>query len=155
MAKTREEGVKLVASNKKARHEYHIDDSVEAGLVLWGNEVKSLREGRANFIDSWVEVRGGEAWLMGFHINPYANTRIEYQEPTRQRKLLLHKSEIVRLGKKVREKGYTLIPLRVYFKRGYAKVEIGLGKGKKLFDKREDMKAKDAKRELDRASKYD
>lgn len=155
MAKKTDEGIKTVATNKKARHEYFIEDTFEAGLALWGNEVKSLRDGKANFIDSWVEFRGGEAWLMGLHISPYSHTRIEYQEPTRERKLLLNKQEIARLSRKVQEKGYTLLPLKIYFKRGWAKVEIGLGKGKKLHDKREDIKAKDLRREMARSDKWE
>lgn len=153
MAKKGEEGVKVACSNKKARHEYFIEDSVEAGIALWGNEVKSLREGRANFVDSHVVFQGGEAWLYGLNITPYSHTRIEEQDPVRQRKLLLHKVEIHRLGRKVQEKGYTLIPLRIYFKRGLAKIELGLGKGKNLFDKRHDLKNKDAKREMEREIK--
>lgn len=155
MAKNREEGIKIACTNKKARHEYHIEDSTEAGLALWGNEVKSLREGKANFVDSHVDFREGEAWLMGLNITPYSHTRIEEQDPTRPRKLLLHRGEILKLSRKVREKGYTIIPLKIYFKRGLAKVEIGLGKGKKLYDKRQDIKAKDLKREMSRSDKWE
>lgn len=155
MSKTGGEGIKIACTNKKARHDYHIEDTVEAGLVLWGNEVKSLRDGRASFVDSHVDFMGGEAWLMGLNISPYKDTRIECQDPTRKRKLLLHKGEILRLGRKVREKGYTLIPMRIYFKRGMAKIELGLGKGKKLYDKRQDMKEKDVKKEMRRADKFD
>ena len=151
MAKTSGEGHKVVCTNKKARRDYQIEQTVEAGLVLWGNEVKSLRDSRANLSDAYAEFREGEAWLVNFHISPYSHTRIEEQDPLRDRKLLLHARELGKLSVKVRERGYALIPLRVYFKRGYAKVELGLGKGKKLYDKREDIKKRDAQRDMDRA----
>ncbi|TAL16952.1 SsrA-binding protein SmpB [bacterium] len=153
MAKEGGEGIKVVCTNKKAWRDYEIEDTFEAGIVLWGNEVKSLRDARATLTDAYVNFRNGEAWVTGFHITPYTNTRIEYQEPDRERKLLMHSLEIRKLEAKVNEKGYTLLPLRVYFKRGRAKVELGLGKGKKLYDKREDMKKKDAMREMERETR--
>ncbi|PLX42257.1 MAG: SsrA-binding protein [Deltaproteobacteria bacterium] len=145
-----DKGIKTACTNKKARRDYQIEEVIEAGLVLWGNEVKSLRDGRANLTDAYAKFSGGEVWLTGLHITPYSHTRIEEQDPTRERKLLLHAREIRKLGQKVKERGYTLVPLKIYFKRGIAKVELGLGKGKKFYDKREDMKTRDAKREMDR-----
>ncbi len=145
------EGLKVVCTNKKARRDYHIEETLEAGLVLKGAEVKSLREGRANLTDAYAWIQDGEAWLTGLHISPYPHGRREEQDPDRDKKLLLHKYEIRRLTGKTRQKGYTLVPLRVYFRRGYAKVELGLGRGKKLYDKREDMKRADARREIERA----
>jgi SsrA-binding protein len=153
MAKPEGEGVRIACTNKKARRDYHIEETIEAGVVLRGSEVKSLREGRANLTDAYALVDKGEVWLSGLHISPYEHTRMEEQEPTRDRKLLLHASEIRRLAGKVQEKGFTLVPLRVYFRGGYAKVELGLGKGKKLYDKREDIKQADARREIERAMK--
>ena len=151
MAKKAAEGVHVACTNKKAWRDYHIDETIEAGIVLRGSEVKSLREGRANLTDAYAWVTGAEVWVSGLHISPYSHAPMEEQDPTRDRKLLLHASEIRRLGVKIQDKGYTLIPLRVYFKRGLAKVELGLGKGKKLYDKREDIKKADAKREIERA----
>ena len=145
-----EKGIKMACTNKKARRDYQIEETVEAGLVLWGNEVKSLREGRASLTDAYARFKEGEVWISGLHITPYSHARIEEQDPTRERKLLLHAREIKKLGQKVQERGYTLVPLRIYFKRGLAKVELGLGKGKNLYDKREDMKKKDAKRDMER-----
>ncbi len=145
------EGVKVVCTNKKARRDYHIEETLEAGLVLKGAEVKSLREGRANLTDAYAWIQDGEAWLSGLHISPYPHGRREEQDPDRDKKLLLHKYEIRRLTGKTRQKGYTLVPLRVYFRRGYAKVELGLARGKKLYDKREDLKRADARREIERA----
>ena len=151
MAKREGEGVHVACTNKKARRDYHIDDTIEAGLVLRGSEVKSLRDGKASLTDAYARIEEGEAWLSGLHISPYSHTRMEEQDPDRERKLLLHAAEIRRLGVKVQEKGYTLVPLRIYFKHGLAKVELGLGKGKKLYDKREDIKKADARREIERA----
>ncbi|RMG88885.1 MAG: SsrA-binding protein SmpB [Candidatus Dadabacteria bacterium] len=145
------EGVKVVCTNKKARRDYHIEETVEAGLVLRGSEVKSLREGKANLTDAYARIEDGEAWISGLHISPYPHGRREEQDPDRDKKLLLHAYEIRRLHGKVRQKGYSLVPLRVYFRGGYAKVELGLGRGKKLYDKREDIKRADAKREMERA----
>ena len=148
-----DDNFKTVCTNKKARRDYHIEERVEAGLVLWGNEVKSLREGRANLTDAYAQFREGEAFLSGLHISPYKNTRIEEQDPDRERKLLLHAREIRKLAIKVEQRGYTLVPLRLYFTRGIAKVELGLGKGKTHYDKRHDLRKRDAQREMDRAMK--
>ncbi len=143
------EGIKIVCQNRKARHQYHIEDTLEAGLVLLGPEVKSLREGRANLTDSYASFKNGEAWLYNMHISPYPYaTNVGTLDPTRPRKLLLHKSEIRKLIGKTQERGLTLIPLKVYFRRGKAKVELALAKGKKLYDKRESMKRKTMEREL-------
>ena len=141
-------GEKLICNNKKAFHEYFIEEKFEAGMVIKGTEVKSLRVGKANLNDSFALVKGGEAFLHNLHISPYDFGNRENHEPDRMRKLLLHKKEIDKLFGKVREQGYTLIPLRLYFKEGKAKVELGLAKGKKLHDKREDMKKKDMKRDV-------
>lgn len=148
---TRPEGIHVACSNKKARRDYHIEETLEAGIVLRGSEVKSLRDGKANLTDAYAWEQGGEVWLSGLHISPYSHTRMEEQEPTRNRKLLLHAQEIRKLAVKIQQRGYTLVPLKVYFKRGYAKVELGLGRGKKHYDKREDLKKADAKREIERA----
>ena len=146
--------MKAVTQNKKARHDFHILETVEAGLVLLGTEVKSLREGRANLRDSYAVVEKGEVILRGFHISPYSHTSDSKLEPRRDRKLLLNKREIKRLIGKVQEKGLTLVALKVYFNdRGIAKVELGLAKGKKQYDKRRDMADRDAKRDMDRAMK--
>jgi SsrA-binding protein len=154
MAKREGEGLHVACTNKKARRDYHIDDTLEAGIVLRGSEVKSLRDGKANLMDAYAWVEEGEVWLSGLHISPYSHTRMEeQQDPTRDRKLLLHAREIDKLAVKIQEKGYTVVPLRIYFKRGIAKVELGLGKGKKLYDKREDIKKADAKREIERVIK--
>jgi len=151
MAKKKDDGLKIACTNKKARRDYLIEDTFEAGLVLRGSEVKSLRAGRGNLTDAYAAIRGGELWLSGLHVSPYAHSRIDEQLPDRERKLLMHKREIQRLVVKVQQKGFSLIPLRIYFRRGYAKVELGLGKGKKHYDKREDLKTADAKREMARA----
>ncbi len=145
------EGVKVACTNKKARRDYFIEETFEAGLVLRGNEVKSLRDGTAQLTDAYGRLSDGEVWLTGLHIAPYRHTNMQDQDPDRDRKLLLHSFEIKKLVKKIAIRGYVLVPLRVYFKRGYAKVELGLGKGKKSYDKREDIKKKDAQRDMDRA----
>jgi len=145
--------VKPVARNKKARHEYFILDTFEAGIVLQGTEVKSIREGRLNFLDSYAAVKNGELWLFGLHISPYEQGNIHNHDPLRTRKLLMHAREIERLRKHSDEKGLTLVPLSVYFRKGIAKVEIGLAKGKHLYDKRRDAAERDARREMDRARK--
>lgn len=139
---------KIICNNKKAYHDYFIEEKYEAGMVLTGTEVKSLRLGKANLNDSFALVKGGEAFLNNLHISPYAFGNRENHDPDRMRKLLLHKKEIVKLFAKVREQGYSLVPLRLYFKNGKVKVEMGLAKGKKLYDKREDLKRKDQKREM-------
>ncbi len=145
--------MKVVSQNRKAYHDYHIEDTLEAGIALLGTEVKSLREGRANLRDSYVAVKGGEAYLMNCHISPYSHGNIMNHEPLRTRKLLLHRKEIDWLRGKIEAKGYTLVPLKLYFKDSYAKVEIGLARGKKSFEKRETIKARDAKREIEKALK--
>lgn len=145
---------KVVATNRKAFHDYFIEERYEAGILLQGTEVKSLREGRVNLQDSYASVRGSEVFLHQCHISPYSHGNIMNHDPTRVRKLLLHKAEIHKLLGKTQQKGLTLIPLRIYFsKRGYAKVELGLAKGKKLYDRRETIKTREAGREVLRAIK--
>src|SRR5512138_3647797 len=146
-------GEKLICNNKKAYHDYFIEEKYEAGMVLTGTEVKSLRMGKANLNDAFVQIKSGEAFLNNLHISPYEFGNRENHDPDRLRKLLMHKKEIVKLFSKIREQGYTVIPLRLYFKNGMVKAEIGLAKGKKLYDKREDLKKKDHKREVDQALK--
>ena len=148
---SREQGRQLVAQNKKARYDYQISDTWEAGLVLTGTEVKSLRAGRTSLIDGFAEIDDGEAWLLGVHIPEYTQGTWTNHTPRRRRKLLLHRAEIDRIGAKVAEKGFTLVPLSLYFSGGRAKVEIGLGKGKRSYDKRHAMAARDARRETERA----
>ncbi|WP_066633366.1 SsrA-binding protein SmpB [Desulfolucanica intricata] len=146
--------VKNICMNKKARHEYHLEDTYEAGIALTGTEVKSLRAGRANLVDSFARVENGEMLLYNMHISPYEQGNRFNHEPKRTRKLLMHKFEIMRLFGKVKEKGYALIPTKAYFnKDGRVKIEIALAKGKKTFDKRQDLAARDARREIDRAFK--
>ena len=144
---------KLICQNKKARHNYSIEDTYEVGIALMGTEVKSLREGRANLGDSYGKIKNGEVYLVDAHISPYTFGNRFNHDPLRTRKLLLHKKEIRRLIGKVQEKGFTLIPLRLYFSNGKAKVELGLGKGKKLFDKRETLKRKTMERDMERGRK--
>ncbi|HOI15433.1 MAG TPA: SsrA-binding protein SmpB [Geobacteraceae bacterium] len=139
---------KIICNNKKAFHDFFIEEKLEAGMALTGTEVKSLRMGKANLNDSFALVRNGEAFLNNLHISPYDFGNRENHDPDRMRKLLLHKKEITRLFSKIREQGYSLVPLRLYFKNGRVKVEMGLAKGKKLYDKREDLKKKDQKREM-------
>lgn len=147
-------GDKVVATNRKAFHDYFIEERYEAGIMLQGTEVKSLREGRVNLQDSYASVRGSEVFLHQCHISPYSHGNIMNHDPTRVRKLLLHKAEIHKLLGKTQQKGLTLVPLRIYFtKRGYAKVELGLAKGKKLYDRRETIKSREAGREVQRAIK--
>lgn len=146
-------GIKKIADNRKARHEYFVEETIEAGISLTGTEVKSLRGGKVNFMDSYAYIKGGEIFLNGMHISPYEQGNIFNKDPERVRKLLLHKSEIIKLTVQVQQKGLTLVPTRLYFKRGKVKIEIGVCKGKKLYDKREDLAAKDAKREIDRRMK--
>ena len=144
-------GEKLIAENRKARHDYHLSDFVEAGLVLTGTEVKSCRDGRANLRQSYAEIREGEAWLVGAHISVYDQGNLNNHEPERPRKLLLHRRQVDNLWEAVREKGMTLVPTRMYFKGGRAKVEIALAKGKDVHDKRADVVKRDADREIQRA----
>ena len=147
----KEQGRKVVASNKKARHDYLIEDTFEAGMVLQGTEVKSLRAGRATLVDGFVDIDGGEAWLHGVHIPEYTQGTWTNHAARRKRKLLLHKTEIDKLERKVSEKGFTIIPLSLYFKDGRAKVEIGLARGKKEYDKRHSLAERQANREKEQA----
>ena len=142
-----------VAVNRRARHDFTVEETVEAGLVLTGSEVKALRDGKANLKDGFGRIERGEAWLWNVHISPYDPAAQFGHEPTRARKLLLHRGEIARLHGKVKERGITLIPLRLYFKNGRAKVEIGLARGKKRYDKRAALREREVSRELDRAMK--
>ena len=144
-------GDRLVAQNRKASHDYAILDTIEAGLVLAGTEVKSLRTGKASLQESWATIENGEAWVLQLHIPPYEQGNRWNADPVRRRKLLLHRAEIGRLAKAVAQKGQTLIPLKLYFKDGYAKLLVGVAKGKKTHDKRATMAEKDARREMDRA----
>lgn len=144
-------GIKIVSENRKARHDYHIHESFEAGIVLTGTEVKSLRAGKANLKDSYARIENGEIMLHNLHISPYEQGNRFNHEPLRTRKLLMHRYEINKLVGKTQEKGYTLIPLKLYFTRGKAKVQLGLATGKKTYDKRQDIAERDAKREMDRA----
>lgn len=144
---------KLICTNKKARRNYAIDDTYEAGMVLMGTEVKALRQGKAHLKDSYARIKDGEIFLVDTHISPYSHGNQLNHEPDRTRKLLMHKREIRKLYGKTRERGFTLVPLRIYFKDGKAKVEIGLGKGKRLYDKREDLKRKAVEREVARSFK--
>ncbi len=144
---------KLICQNRKAWHEYFIEDRFEAGIVLLGTEVKSLRDGKASLGDSYGKIKDGEVFLVDAHINPYSHANRFNHDPLRPRKLLLHKSEIRRLIGKTQERGFTLIPLRLYFSDGKAKVELGLAKGKKLYDKRETLKRKAIEREMERGRK--
>ncbi len=144
---------KPLAQNRKARHDYHILETVEAGLVLKGTEIKSIRAGKMNLQDGFISFSNGEAWLKNVHISPYEHGNIFNHDPIRDRKLLLHKKEITRLSQEVRQKGVTIVPLKVYLVRGRAKVLIGLAKGKNLYDKRHSLKEQQAKRDIDRALK--
>ena len=147
----KERGRKLIAQNRKARHDWSVVDSFEAGLVLTGTEVKSLRQGRASLVDAFATVDSGEVWLRNVHIPEYTQGTWTNHEPRRSRKLLLHKGEIIRLVGKVKESGLSLIPLSLYFSDGKAKVELALARGKKAHDKRQDMAKRDAEREMQRA----
>ncbi|MCP3676595.1 MAG: SsrA-binding protein SmpB [Deltaproteobacteria bacterium] len=146
--------IKVVCQNKKAFHDYFIEERFEAGIVLVGSEVKSLRQGKAHLKDSYASIRNGEIYLLKTHISPYLQAdKFTQPEPERKRKLLLHKREVVKLIGKTKEKGYTLIPTKIYFKNGKAKVELGLAKGKKVYDKRESLKKKAVEREMAKAMK--
>jgi SsrA-binding protein len=144
------EGVKIIATNRKARHDYSVDDRYECGIELFGTEVKSFRDGKISFPDAWAEVAEGEVWLRSLRVaeNPFSS--VFNHDPDRGKRLLLHRDEIKRITRKTEEKGYTLIPLSFYFKKGRVKVELGLCKGKKMYDKRADIKDRDMKRELSR-----
>jgi len=148
----KESGRKLIAQNRKARHDYTIEDVYEAGMVLQGTEVKSLREGRASLVDAYATVRDGEVWLENLHIPEYTQGTWTNHEPRRRRKLLLHRQEIEKLVGKTKESGLTLVPLSLYFKDGKAKVEIALARGKRSYDKRQTLAARDAQREMQRAA---
>ena len=150
MAKTEK---KLIANNKKAYHDYFIDEKYETGIELAGTEVKSIRMGKCSIKESFVRIEKGEVYIYGMHINPYEKGNIFNKDPLRVRKLLLHKTEINKLAAKIAEKGYTLVPLQVYFKGSLVKVEIGLARGKKLYDKRDDIAKKDQRREVEREFK--
>ncbi len=147
------ESIKLIANNKKAYHDYFIEDNYEAGISLAGTEVKSLRMGKCSVKESFIRIENGEMMVYGMHISPYEKGNIFNKDPLRPRKLLLHKYEINKMAGKIAEKGYTLVPLKVYFKGSLVKVEVGLAKGKKLYDKRQDIAKKDAKREAEREFK--
>jgi SsrA-binding protein len=147
-------GEKLIADNRRARHDYHLTDRVEAGLVLTGTEVKSLRDGRADLARAYAEIRhDGEAWLVGSHISTYEQGNVANHDPDRDRKLLLHRKELDSLAGKVRERGLTLVPTRLYWKDGRAKVELAVGRGKEVRDKRRDLAKRDADRQIERALK--
>ena len=147
------ESTKLIANNKKAYHDYFIEDKYEAGIELFGTEVKSIRMGKCSIKEAFIRIEKGEVFVYSMHINPYEKGNIFNKDPLRVRKLLLHKSEITRVLSKATEKGYTLVPLQVYFKGSLVKVEIGLARGKKLYDKRDDISKKDQKREIEREFK--
>ena len=148
------EGVKIIAQNRKARHDYSVDDRYECGIELLGTEVKSFREGKISFPDAWAEVVNGEVWLRSLQVaeNPFSS--VFNHDPDRKKRLLLHKDEIKRLARKTEDKGYTLIPLSFYFKKGKVKVELGLCKGKKVYDKRADIRERDLKREVSREFRH-
>jgi SsrA-binding protein len=148
------EGVKIIAVNRKARHDYSVDDTYECGIELLGTEVKSFRDGKISFPDAWAEVISGEVWLRSLNVaeNPFSS--IFNHDPGRKKRLLLHRDEIKRITRKVEEKGYTLIPLSFYFKKGRVKVELGLCKGKKSYDKRADIRERDVQRDTEREFKY-
>ncbi len=148
-------GEKIIATNRKARHEYHIDERLEAGLVLTGTEVKALRAGQANIKDAYCSAENGEMVLRQCHIAPYDFGNRQNHDPLRPRRLLMHRREIAKWSKAVHQKGFTIIPLKLYFKNGYAKVELGLARGKKHFDKRVDIADRESKRRLDRLTKRD
>lgn len=148
MAKTG--GTKLIANNKKARHDYFVEETVEAGIVLFGTEVKSMRQGHCSIKEAFISIENGEVFVKQMHISPYEKGNIFNKDPLRVRKLLLHKCEIMKLNGKIAEKGYTLMPLQVYFKGSLVKVQIGLARGKKLYDKRADIAKKDQRRELEK-----
>ena len=147
------ESIKLVANNKKAYHDYFIDEKYEAGIELFGTEVKSIRMGKCSVKEAFVKIDRGEVYVCGMHISPYEKGNIFNKDPLRVRRLLLHKYEIMKLNGKIAEKGYTLVPLQVYFKGSLVKVEVGLARGKKLYDKRTDIAKKDQRRELEKEFK--
>lgn len=144
------ENVKIVAVNRRATYDYHIDERVEAGLVLTGTEIKSIREGRVNLREGYARISGGEGWLVGVHIAPYEHGNRFNHEPLRERKLLLHRDELKTLVGQVKQRGYTIVPLQMYLKHGRAKIELGLARGKREYDKRESLAKREAQREIDR-----
>ena len=146
-------GSATIALNRKARHDYFVEDSYEAGIELFGTEVKSIRQGQVNLKDSWCDIDNGEIFIKGMHISPYEKGNIFNKDPLRIRKLLMHRREINKLFGLVKQQGYTLVPLSLYFKGSHVKVSVGLCRGKKLYDKREDMARRDAKRDMDRDMK--
>jgi SsrA-binding protein len=149
----KEAGDGVIATNRAAYHNYFVLETVEAGMALYGTEIKSLRAGGANLREGFIRIANGEAWLVNVHISPYEAGNVRNHEPDRDRKLLMHKAEIIAMATKVKQKGLTLIPLRMYWSKNRAKLEIGLGKGKRQYDKREAIAARDARREMDRARK--
>ena len=153
MAKAPKENVKLIANNKKEFHDYFIEEKYEAGISLAGTEVKSLRQGKCSIKESFIRIEKGEVFIYGMHISPYEKGNIFNKDPLRVKKLLLHKYEINKMAGKIAEKGYTLVPLQVYFRGSLVKVELGLAKGKKLYDKRQDIAKKDQKREAEKEFK--
>jgi SsrA-binding protein len=144
------EGIKVIAENRKARHDFFVEDSYEAGIILTGTEIKSIRAGRVNLKDSYAEIIKGEVWLNQMHISPYEQGNRFNHDPLRKRKLLLNRTEIIKMGDKVKLQGMTLVPLKIYLKHGMAKIELGLCKGKKTYDKRDDLAERDAKRQMER-----
>ena len=153
MVPTEKKGIKIAAQNRKAYHDYFVEDKYEAGIELCGTEVKSIRAGTLNLKDCYARVKNGELWVQGMHISPYKQGNRFNADPDRDRRLLMHKREIVRLGSRVQQEGLALVPLSLYFRDGYVKVELGLCKGKKLYDKRNDAAEKSARREIDRKMK--
>ena len=143
-------GIKLIANNKKAHHDYFLEETFEAGVELFGTEVKSLRQGHCSIKEAFIHIENGEVIIYGMHVSPYEKGNIFNKDPLRPKRLLMHKKEILRLLGKIKEKGYTLVPVRVYFKGSLVKVEIALARGKKLYDKRQDIAKKDARREAER-----
>lgn len=145
------DGMKIISENRRARYDYFIEEKMEAGIILTGTEIKSIRSGRVNLKDGFAEVSSGELWLNAVHISPYEQGNRFNHEPLRRRKLLLHRSEIIKITSKIQKQGMTLIPLKIYLVRGMAKIELGLCRGKKLYDKRQDIAERDAKRDIDRS----
>lgn len=144
------EGIKVISDNRKAYHDYFIEEKLEAGIILTGTEIKSIRNGRVNLKDSYARIENGEAWLHQMHISPYEQGNRFNHDPLRKRKLLLNRSEIIKLVGKIQLQGLTLIPTKIYLRRGMAKIELGVGRGKKSYDKRQDIAERDAKREIER-----
>ena len=148
-----DEKIKVIVTNRKARYDYEIIDNIEAGLVLLGSETKSLREGKANISDAYARIKKGEVWLIGMHISPYKQAAFQNHDPLRERKLLLNKKEIKKIFRRVEEKGVTLVPLKLYFKNNWAKVDLGVARGKRKYDKKEAISRRDAERDLQREQK--